>query len=97
MRIRVRGYLTLRDVIGDRCFEEIEAETFTLKDLIQRLSLELGDDFVHRLSGSETTAGVRWQIAILVNGCHYSHLPDRMATKLVDGDEVAIFPPTAGG
>jgi MoaD family protein len=97
MRIRVRGYLTLRDVIGDRCFEGIKAETFTLKDLIQQLSLELGDDFVRGISGSEITAGARSQIAILVNGRHHSHLPDRLDTTLVDGDEVAIFPPTAGG
>ncbi|MGD8857203.1 MAG: MoaD/ThiS family protein [Chloroflexota bacterium] len=37
------------------------------------------------------------QVAILVNGRHYSHLPNGLNTKLKDGDDVALFPPIAGG
>ena len=36
-------------------------------------------------------------VGVLVNGRHYSHLPDRQQTELADGDEVSILPPAAGG
>ena len=36
-------------------------------------------------------------IIVLVNGRHVSHLPNGLSTELNDGDEVALFPPIAGG
>jgi MoaD family protein len=96
MRIRVRGYLTLKDVIGDQPFREIEAESITVGELISQLAIELGDSFP-RTSPSPGAGRESRHLIVLVNGRHCSHLPDGLATELKDGDEVAIFPPVAGG
>lgn len=36
-------------------------------------------------------------MALIINGRSYRNLPDQLETELQDGDEVAIFPPMAGG
>jgi MoaD family protein len=91
MRIKVRGYLTLRDVVGARPVREIEAERLTVTDLVRQLSEEVGEAL------TRTGSDGRRSLIILVNGRHCSHLPDGLDTELADGDEVAIFPPVAGG
>ncbi len=96
MKIRVRGYLTFKEVIGDRLLQINDAEKVTLAGLLEKLSLECGDEVGTILFDPEIR-GVRRDIAILVNGVHYTHLPDRLDSELKDGDEVAIFPPIAGG
>lgn len=97
MRIKVRGYLTLREVVGGRPFRVIEADRLTVAGLIERLSGELGDEFTGAISGSAPPGRTSPNLVILVNGRHCSHLPDRLQTELVDGDEVSIFPLVAGG
>jgi MoaD family protein len=96
MQIRVKGYLTFRDLIGDQPARPIDAETSTLYGLIQQLAGELGEPFSQAALDPQT-GGVRRELAILVNGRHYNHLPDGLETALKDGDQVAIFPPVAGG
>jgi molybdopterin synthase sulfur carrier subunit len=97
MRIKVRGYLSLRDVIGGQPFRIIEGEQLTLQDLVLQLSQDLGDEFDETISASASPASISPHLAVLINGRHYSHLPDRLQTQLEDGDEVSIFPPVAGG
>ena len=36
-------------------------------------------------------------LRVLINGRHYTTLPAQSNTRLEDGDEVALFPPVAGG
>jgi molybdopterin synthase sulfur carrier subunit len=90
MRIKVRGYLTLRAIIGGEPFRIVEAERLTVLGLLQRLSQDLGEELA-------PSGGIRPTLAVLVNGRHVSHLPEGLQTQLEDGDEVSIFPPTAGG
>lgn len=97
MKIRVTGYLTLRGVIGNQRAVEIDAEQITLKDLLQQLSVQFGEEIVPPISDSDAFQGRGRRIVVLVNGRHCSHLPDGMDTELADGDEVALFPPVAGG
>jgi len=96
MRIKVRGYLTLKNVIGDQPFREIGAERITIEELLSQLSSELDDSFSQMIPKPGTKQEVS-HLIVLVNGRHSSHLPDGLATELKEGDEVAIFPPAAGG
>ncbi|MFC2046170.1 MoaD family protein [Chloroflexota bacterium] len=97
MKITVTGYVTLRGAIGHDRPVEIDAERITLKDLVQQLSVELGDEIVPPISNPDAYVGPSRRIIILVNGRHCSHLPDGLDTELADGDKVALFPPVAGG
>jgi len=94
--IKVRGYLTYRDVIGKREIEQTDDSPVTFLDFICELAAEIGGEHGQALFNKETgTAGS--SVAIMLNGVHYNHLPERMNTVLKDQDEVAIFPPGAGG
>jgi MoaD family protein len=97
MRIRVRGYLTLKEVVGERSLELAGPGAWTVRDLIRHLSHELGNDWAGDLSSSYHRRDPARSVIILVNGQHCSHLPDDLDTRLADGDEIAIFPPVVGG
>jgi molybdopterin synthase sulfur carrier subunit len=94
MKVKIKGYLTFKDSIGEQILNLGDKDKITLRELLVRLSLgrELGDSLYHAEAGTVDPGAV-----VLVNGRHLSHLPDRLDTVLKDGDEVAIFPPLAGG
>lgn len=96
MRIRVRGFLTVREVLGGRKMVTLEVEEATIADLLQELSTKFGESF-RQMFFDPRSGAVSEQVAILVNGCHYSHLPHGLETVLEDEDNVALFPPIAGG
>jgi molybdopterin converting factor small subunit len=89
VRIWVKGYLGLGAAFADRPFVEIEADRPTLRDLLGRLEPPGDKGFA--------APGTGTRILVLVNGRSASHLPDGLDTVLADGDQVAIFPPVAGG
>ena len=95
MEIRVKGYLTLQKALGDQVFHESDLQKVTLKDLLEKLSAR-GENQAELIFDPES-GEVSQHIRILINGCHYTHLPEKLETVLKDGDEVAIFPPMAGG
>jgi molybdopterin synthase sulfur carrier subunit len=111
MRVKVRGYLTLREVIGGQPFRVVEAERLTVQELLGQLVRDLEREherkpareldelaaFAQAVSSPTSPRGTAPHFAILVNGRHCSHLPDGLQTELSDGDEVSIFPPAAGG
>ena len=96
MRIKVRGFLTVREVLGGRKELTLEMNEATIAGLLRELSIQFGESFEKMLFDPESGV-VNGQVAILVNGRHYSHLPDGLDTVLMDGDDVALFPPIAGG
>jgi molybdopterin converting factor small subunit len=95
MKIRVTGYLTLRGEIGSQ--RDVETKQATLRGFLQQLSLDFGDGVVPPVSDPDAFRGANRRIVVLLNGRHSSHLPDGLDTELAEGDEVALFPPVAGG
>jgi MoaD family protein len=91
--VSVHGYLTFRDLVGKR---QVEIEPgATLAALLERLSADLGGKFTSRVFDAE--GNLRRQVAVLVNGRHHTHTEEGLGLCLHPGDEVAIFPPIAGG
>ena len=96
MIIKVRGYLTYRDVIGQCEIEQPDDVPVTFLDFIRRLAADISGENGLALFDDETGT-VGQSVAIMLNGVHYNHLPNRLDTVLKDQDEVAVFPPAAGG
>lgn len=96
MKITIRSFLTLREVMGDQSVLELEIGNLTLMELLNELSDMFGDRFSQMVfdeSGKELNSHIR----ILINGRHYAHIPRKLNTRLQQGDEVALFPPVMGG
>jgi MoaD family protein len=96
MKIKVKGYLTLKKAMGGNAALEMEIENATLKGVLKDLSEIFGQDFKDAIFDSETDM-IRRHVRVLVNGRHYIHLPNRLDTELEAEDEVALFPAIAGG
>lgn len=96
MKFKVKGYVTLRKAMDNKAVLEIEMANATISDLLRHLSNRFGKDF-NDLMFDPGTGEISRHIRVLVNGRHYSHLPNLLDTKLKEGDEVALFPPVAGG
>ena len=96
MKITIRSFLTLKDVMGDQSALELEIGSLTLIELLNELSYMFGDRF-SQMVFDEAGKYLNPHIRILVNGRHYSHIPQKLNTRLQAGDEVALFPPIVGG
>jgi sulfur-carrier protein len=96
MQVTVKGYLTLKAVLGRRLYNLPDHPPPTLQDLLERLQADLGGDVpgleIDPLSGRPAGA-----LVLLLNGQHLSHLPSGRQTPLKEGDVLSIFPPIAGG
>ena len=96
MKIKVKGYFTFKKIMGGKAVLEIEKEKATIKEMLKDLSENFDHDFKEAIIDPKTQE-VSSHIRILVNGRHYQFLPNRLNTELKEGDEVALFPPIAGG
>ena len=88
--------MTVRPLLGGRAILTVELPEATIATLLGELASQFGAGFEEMFFDPELGA-VSKQVAILVNGRHTSHLPDGLNTRLSDGDDVALFPPIAGG
>ena len=96
MIIKVKGYLTYRKVIGQREIKRPDDVLITLLDFICYLAVEIGGEHGRALFDSGLGT-IGKSVAIMLNGVHYNHLPERVNTVLKDLDEIAVFPPGMGG
>lgn len=96
MKIKLKGYFNFKKVFCNLGVTEIEISGGTLRGLFDVLSDRFGEEFTDLIYDSRTET-VRGDIRILLNGRHIVHLPKGLDTELKEGDEVALFPPVAGG
>ena len=83
MQIQVRGYLTYRELLGTRQVE-VSIQPATLRDCL------------HVLEEAQSSE-LQPHVALLLNGQHYRHLSEGLDTIVHEGDQLAFFPPIAGG
>ena len=83
-------------MIGQREIEQPDNIQVTFLDFVRDLAAEISGEHGRALFDDEAGT-IGGSVAIMLNGVHYNHLPDRLNTMLKDQDEIAIFPPAAGG
>lgn len=92
MKITVRAFADYREIIGKE-FELVLPEEKTIGELLAELC-ERHPNLRREMFAP--TGELKEFINIFVNGRNIAFLDD-MATPLVDGDTIALFPPVAGG
>jgi len=96
MRITIKSFLTLRDVMGNQSAFNLEVDNLTVIELMHELANMFGNRFsemIFEKDGDQLSPYIR----IIINGSHYSHIPQKLNTPLQEGDEVLLFPPIVGG
>ncbi|MFX0054600.1 MAG: ubiquitin-like small modifier protein 1 [Promethearchaeota archaeon] len=93
MKVTVKFYATLRDLIGKKEPIDVELEKgATISKLLDELYLDSG---IKETMIAEDQK-VKPDITILINGREIKFL-NGIETKLSSGDEISIFPLVAGG
>jgi molybdopterin synthase sulfur carrier subunit len=96
MKITVKSFLTLRRAMGNQAEFEMDVDSITLRDLLDLLCGKFGESLKQQIFDPKTNE-ISQLLRVLINGRHYTTLPDKMETQLQDNDEIALFPPVAGG
>ena len=96
MKITIKSYATMRDVMDGQSALELEIDNITLMELVHKLSDMFGEPF-SQMVFEKAGKGLNQHIRILINGRHYSHIPQKLNTPLAEGDEISLFPPVMGG
>jgi len=91
MKLELRFFANYREAVGQKTVEAEYPHDYDVGDLLHALEAE------YDLEGELVEDGtVRPQVNILLNGRNVLH-EEGLATELVDGDVVSVFPPVAGG
>lgn len=82
--------------MGGQSSLDLDIEYGTILSVLDSLGRKFGENFNSQVfePGMRELSG---HVLVLVNGRNCSNLPDGLNTALMDGDELAIFPPMAGG
>ena len=94
MKVTVKFFTTLREIVG-KPQEQIElSETVTVKELLQRLGEKYGENFTRYVYDEK--GRVRGHLHFLINGKSIT-TRQGLKTKLEENDTLAILPPVGGG
>jgi molybdopterin synthase sulfur carrier subunit len=94
IKITVKFFTTLREIVGKK-EEQIEfSRLITVEALLKQLSKNYGKEFVDYVF--DELGNVRGHLQFLVNGKSITTMQG-FKTKLDNGDQIAILPPVGGG
>ena len=96
MKVKVRGFLTLKKAMGREGHLELEVEKATPREVLEEMCHRFGRDFRDMIV-DPGSGEINPHIRILVNGRQFLTVPDQLDNALKEGDELALFPPLAGG
>ena len=96
MKIVVKSFLTLRQVMNNQSRIELQVGNITIRELLELLCDTFGEGLRRHVFDSKTNE-ISQFLKVLVNGHHYSTLPGKLQTMLQHNDEISLFPPLAGG
>jgi MoaD family protein len=85
LRVRIKYLSSLRDTTG----QHMEHATLSDGSTLREAALWLKER--HELTVPSP------RVMAVLNGTGWNQLPQGLATELHDGDEIALFPPIAGG
>jgi len=94
MRVTVKFFTTLREIVGKREEEFEFSRGTTVKELLKHLSESYGQAFKEYIYNER--GRVKSYLQFLINGKSITTLKG-FETRLKDGDKVAIIPPIGGG
>ncbi|MEM0090232.1 MAG: ubiquitin-like small modifier protein 1 [Nitrososphaerota archaeon] len=94
MRIIVRAFATIRELLGTGYVEVLLEDGSDVRTLLKTLTKKFGEGLRNQILVSEEKLAP--YVKVLINGRDIEYLSG-MGTILKDGDEVAIIPPVAGG
>ena len=96
MPIKVKGYLTYKQLVGERLISVEKGGSLTVVGLLNLLANKLDREFRESIYDPQSNE-LGEHVALIINGRSFTNLPEELDTQLKDGDEVVIFPPMAGG
>lgn len=94
MKIEVRIFANLRELAGQRAVVEDAPNGTSVGEVLQRICKRFGTKFCEQVLDERGQPNET--IKVLLNGHNIVFL-NGTATKLKDGDVIAIFPPVGGG
>lgn len=94
IKVKVRFFTKLRELVGNREDELEFKEPITAADLLSFLVKRYGSNFKNYIYGED--GKVKSFLQFLVNGRSITTL-EGFETKLKNGDVIAIIPPVGGG
>ncbi len=93
MRVKVRFFTVLRELIGKREEDVVVRDGASVREVLDLLSERYGKEFSDYLFEEKR---VREHIQILLNGANIMTL-DGFETRLKDDSTLALLPPMEGG
>jgi len=94
MKIKVKTFANLRDILGAAEMEQELSQGNTLGDLLDALCSTYGKSFEHQIKDRST--GAIFPFLLLINGKTFRSVAD-LDTPLNEGDVVTIMLPFDGG